>query len=167
MAAGRSSDDDRARRDARERDGAADGAGTGEATGTTGGQAARPGTPVTQQIGRAVVLLLIVLFGVFAASNAQPVDFSWVFGATEVGDAPGGGTEGGVPLIALLLVSFVVGAAVGGILAWQSSRARRHARGSGSGKGSEKRSGTGSGTGSEKGSGTGTGSEKGSDTAGR
>lgn len=85
-------------------------------------------TPVTQQIGRVVVLLLLVVFGVFAATNAQPVDFSWVFGGTEVVEGPGEATEGGVPLIVLLLASFVVGGLVGAGLVWQSGRNRRRGR---------------------------------------
>lgn len=102
--------------------------GSGEATGAGDDkdiQTPAPRTPVTQQIGRVVVPVLIVLFGVFAASNAQPVDFSWIFGATEVTEAPGGDTEGGMPLIVLLLVSFLVGAVVGAVVAWQTGRARR------------------------------------------
>ncbi len=82
-------------------------------------------TPVTQQIGRVVVVLLLVVFGVFAATNAQPVDFSWVFGSTEVTEGPGDATEGGVPLIVLLLASFAVGALVGATLVWQSRRRGR------------------------------------------
>ncbi len=95
--------------------------------------AAKPATPLTQQIGRVVLLLLLVLFGIFAATNAQPVDFSWVFGETEVVERPGGETAGGVPLIVLLVLSFVIGGVVGGGLAWQSARARRRDRETGSG----------------------------------
>ena len=84
-----------------------------------------PSTPVTQQIGRVVVLLLLVVFGVFAATNAQPVDFSWVFGSTEVTESPGDATEGGIPLIVLLLASFAVGALAGAGLVWQSRRRGR------------------------------------------
>lgn len=95
-----------------------------------GAEAATPTsrTPVTQQIGRVVVLLLLIVFGVFAATNAHPVDFSWVFGGTEVVEGPGEATEGGVPLIVLLLASFAVGALVGAGLVWQSGRNRRRAR---------------------------------------
>lgn len=89
---------------------------------------AREPTPVTQQIGRVVLLLLLVLFGIFAATNAQPVDFSWVFGGTEATEGPAGETEGGVPLIVLLVLSFAIGAVVGAGVTWQSSRARRRAR---------------------------------------
>jgi uncharacterized integral membrane protein len=84
-----------------------------------------PSTPMTQQIGRVVVVLLLVVFGVFAATNAQPVDFSWVFGSTEVVDGPGEATEGGVPLIVLLLGSFAVGALAGAGLVWQARRRGR------------------------------------------
>lgn len=96
---------------------------------TPGAEAAPPTrTPVTQQIGRVVVVLLLVVFGVFAATNAQPVDFSWVFGGTEVVEGPGDATEGGVPLIVLLLASFAVGALVGAGLVWQGGRNRRRGR---------------------------------------
>lgn len=89
----------------------------------TGAEAAR--TPATQQIGRVAVLVLLVLFGIFAAANAQPVDFSWVFGSTEVEAGTTGESTGGVPLIVLLLLSFAVGAIVGATVVWQSNRARR------------------------------------------
>ena len=108
-----------------------DRSGAGEDAGDTGGAPATPTrarTPLTQQIGRVVVLLLIVLFGIFAVTNAQPVDFSWVVGETQVVEGPEDTTEGGVPLIVLLLVSFLVGAVVGGVLMWQTARARRLAR---------------------------------------
>ena len=85
----------------------------------------RQPTPVTQQIGRAVVLLLLVLFGVFAATNAHTVDFSWVFGETEVTETAAGERQGGVPLIVLLVISLMVGAIVGAVVAWQGARAKR------------------------------------------
>ena len=109
--------------------------GPSDAQGTEAAQQGEgPSTPVTQQIGRVVVLLLLVVFGVFAATNAQPVDFSWVFGSTEVIDGPGDATEGGVPLIVLLLASFAVGALAGAGLVWQSRR-----RGEASGRQPSKR----------------------------
>jgi uncharacterized integral membrane protein len=101
-------------------------AGSPDASAAKGAEAGPQGdesrTPMTQQIGRVVVVLLLVVFGVFAATNAQPVDFSWVFGSTEVVDGPGEATEGGVPLIVLLLASFAVGALAGAALVWQSRR---------------------------------------------
>lgn len=106
--------------------GGADDVGSGSAP---GGPTPERTTPVTQQIGRVVVVLLVVLFGVFAAVNAQPVDFSWVFGATEVSEPPTGGTEGGVPLIVLLLAAFAVGALAGVGLVWQGRRSRRRRSG--------------------------------------
>jgi uncharacterized integral membrane protein len=84
-------------------------------------------TPLTQQIGRVVVGLLLVLFVVFSLDNAQRVDFSWVLGATEVTEDTAGQVTGGVPLIVLLLLSFGVGAAVGSVTVWQVKRARRRA----------------------------------------
>ena len=119
---------DKPRRKRSGRDG--DPAGSSDPSGATGAEAGqqdeeRPSTPMTQQIGRVVVLLLLVVFGVFAATNAQPVDFSWVFGSTEVTEGPGDATEGGVPLIVLLLASFAVGALAGAGLVWQSRRRGR------------------------------------------
>lgn len=73
------------------------------AAGEVGGRA----VPLTQQIGRAVVLALAILFGVFSVANAQRVTFSWVFGRTEAGPA-----GGGVPLIVLLVAAFALGALV-------------------------------------------------------
>lgn len=96
---------------------------------TTGGQAVPPaddGTPVTQQLGRVFVVILAILFGVFAVANSQAVDFSWVFGSTEVREDPtGDGTIGGVPLILLLLTAFVVGALISTFVTWQVHRRRR------------------------------------------
>jgi uncharacterized integral membrane protein len=100
---------------------------TGDDDEGRGEASARPPTPVTQQIGRVVVLLLVVLFGVFAATNAHRGDFSWVFGTAEVTETAAGDERGGVPLILLLLVSFAVGAVAGAGLVWQSGRARRRA----------------------------------------
>ena len=85
----------------------------------------RARTPVTQQIGRVVVLALVVLFVIFAVGNAQPVDFSWIFGETRVTEDAVGETSGGVPLILLLLASFAIGAAAGSGLAWQRARQRQ------------------------------------------
>lgn len=82
-------------------------------------------TPVTQQIGRVVAVLLLVLFIVFALDNAQRVDFSWVLGETQVREDVTGATAGGVPLIVLLLASFLVGAVVGAVGVWQARRAGR------------------------------------------
>lgn len=89
----------------------------------------RPPVPITQQLGRVFVVVLAVLFGVFAVSNAQYVDFSWVFGATEVvRGADGERLRGGVPLIVLLVASFALGALVSGFAVWQIKRARAHRR---------------------------------------
>jgi uncharacterized integral membrane protein len=81
-------------------------------------------TPVTQWIGRLVIVLLAVLFGFFAVDNSQAVDFSWVFGETRA--APGG--SGGVPLIILLVVAAAIGAAFGALIEWQFLRGRRARR---------------------------------------
>jgi uncharacterized integral membrane protein len=92
---------------------------------TERGHEGAPSTPLTQQIGRVVVVLLLVLFVVFSLDNAQRVDFSWVLGATEVTEDAAGQVTGGVPLIVLLLLSFGIGAAVGSVAVWQVKRARR------------------------------------------
>ena len=85
--------------------------------------------PLTQQVGRVAVVLLAVLFGVFVVANAQFVDFSWVFGSTEVvRNADGERLRGGVPLIILMTGSFLLGAAVAGFTVWQVKRARMHRR---------------------------------------
>ena len=85
-----------------------------------------PPTPITQQIGRVVVVLLAVAFGVFAVVNAQFVEFSWLFGETRVMlDDAGERVSGGVPLIVLLVASLVIGIAVGMLVSWQRSRTRR------------------------------------------
>ena len=92
----------------------------------------REPVPFTQVLGRITVVALAVLFGVFAVANSQSVTFSWVFGATEVQSAAGGdGQVGGVPLIILLVASFVIGGAVGMLLEWQLVRGRRRRRGTG------------------------------------
>lgn len=92
----------------------------------------RDPTPLTQQIGRAAIVVLAILFGVFAVANSHTVDFSWVFGETRVRDDPAGAGEvGGVPLIVLLLITFVIGALMGALIEWyvlRSRRARRAAR---------------------------------------
>lgn len=93
-----------------------------------GGDATPARTPVTQQIGRGVVVLLAVAFGVFAVANAQHVEFSWLFGETQVEfDASGARVDGGVPLIVLLVGSLAVGVVVGMAIAWQRARSNRRA----------------------------------------
>ena len=104
--------------------------GTGDAGETGEGEPVVPEpTPLTQQLGRVFIVILAVLFGIFAVANSQPVDFSWVFGETEVRPDPTGeGTTGGVPLIVLLLITFAIGALVGAYVGWQVLRARRARR---------------------------------------
>lgn len=75
-------------------------------------------TPFTQQVGRGALVILAILFGVFAVFNSQRVDFDWIFGDTSVT------TGGGVPLIILLIFSFAVGAAVGAGVYWWRLRVK-------------------------------------------
>ena len=87
---------------------------------------AKEPTPFTQQLGRVFIVLLAVLFGIFAVANSQPVDFSWVFGETRVREDPAGeGEIGGVPLIVLLLITFALGMLIGAFVSWQVTRSRR------------------------------------------
>lgn len=81
-------------------------------------------TPLTQQVGRIVIVVLAVLFGVFAVGNSQSVDFSWIVGGTQV--ASDG--SGGVPLIILLVAAGVIGALLGALIEWQFLRGRRARR---------------------------------------
>jgi uncharacterized integral membrane protein len=89
----------------------------------------RSSVSTATRITQVVVLLLAGLFAVFAAVNSQPVEFSWVFGETQVErDAGGDVTSGGVPLIVLLVVSFILGATLGGAWVGQVVRSRRRDR---------------------------------------
>ena len=85
-------------------------------------------TPTAARVGRIAVLLLAVLFGVFALVNSQSVDFSWILGETTVESDATGETTGGIPLIVLLFVSFILGAALGGWWTWQAGRTRQRRR---------------------------------------
>jgi uncharacterized integral membrane protein len=88
----------------------------------------RARTPTSAQVGRIAVLLLAALFGVFALVNSHPVGFSWILGETRVHQDAAGAVTGGVPLIVLLLVSFILGATLGGWWTWQAGRTRRRGR---------------------------------------
>lgn len=81
-------------------------------------------TPFTQQLGRILVVVIAVLFGVFAVVNAQYVEFNWIFGGTEVTEQGGERVSGGVPLIILLVASFVLGALAGWFATWRRGRHR-------------------------------------------
>ena len=81
--------------------------------------------PFTQQLGRVTIVVLAVLFGVFAVANSQRVDFSWVFGETTAQEGPSGELTGGVPLILLLLGAFVAGALIAVLTELYVARARR------------------------------------------
>jgi uncharacterized integral membrane protein len=107
-------DDDR--EDTRSRGAAADGA-------------SEPGRRPRIRAGQVAVLFLAVVFGVFALVNSHPVRFSWLFGETLVTRDASGEVSGGVPLIVLLLVSFILGAGLGGWWTWQAGRTRRRVEG--------------------------------------
>lgn len=72
-------------------------------------------TPLTQQVGRAVLLLIAVLFLAFSLVNRQPVAVDWVV------------TQTATPLILLLVGAFVLGLLVGAGLFWRRVRHRRNA----------------------------------------
>lgn len=84
----------------------------------------RASRPLTQQIGRVAILVAGGIFALFALFNAQFVDFSWVFGETVVERSSQGRLAGGVPLILLLAVAFVLGMVVGAGL-WSRRSVRR------------------------------------------
>jgi uncharacterized integral membrane protein len=103
----------------------------GDATSRSGsqGSGAQPDrtaaqVPLTQHLGRIVLVALVVLVVVFGLFNSQPVDFSWVFGSTEVVEAGGERVSGGVPLIVLLFGAFAIGAVIGALFEWQFLRKR-------------------------------------------
>lgn len=101
------------------------------------GEAAR-GTPLTQQVGRITLIVLATLFGVFAVVNSQFVDFNWIFGSTSVTTQGGERVSGGVPLIVLLVGSFLLGGVGGWFLGWRRRRGRpARARADRSGTGPE------------------------------
>lgn len=77
--------------------------------------------PFTQQLGRVLVAVILILFGIFAVTNSQPVAFDWIFGETQVRQI-GDQVRGGVPLILLLLGSFVLGALAGWFATWRRGR---------------------------------------------
>ncbi len=85
---------------------------------------ARP-TPFTQQVGRIVLVVLAVLFGVFAVVNWNYVDFHWIFGETQVHEVGEERIGGGVPLTIVLLAAFIIGLVVGWGSARIGSRRRR------------------------------------------
>jgi uncharacterized integral membrane protein len=93
--------------------------------GTAADGASDPGRRPGIRAGQIAVLFLAVLFGVFALVNSHPVRFSWLFGETLVERDAAGEVTGGVPLIVLLLLSFILGAGLGGWWTWQAGRARR------------------------------------------
>lgn len=106
--------------------------------------------PFTQQLGRVTIVVLAVLFGVFAVANNQRVDFSWIVGETTAEESPTGELTGGVPLILLLLGAFAAGAVIAILTELYVARARR-ARKAAADRGKDKDKGKGKGK--EKGSG--------------
>jgi uncharacterized integral membrane protein len=87
--------------------------------------AGREPTPLSQVVGRIVLGIVAVLFVIFSLFNLQRVDFSWIFGSTQVITRGGEYVGGGVPLIVLLLGSFALGASVGAGFVWRRERIKR------------------------------------------
>ncbi len=102
---------------------------TGRRPSTSREATAEP-VPLSQHVGRIVLVVIAVLFVVFAVVNSQRVTFDWVFGQTEVVEQGGEYVSGGIPLIVLLIGSFVLGGIVGAGLLWRQRRVRRARRGS-------------------------------------
>ena len=101
-----------------------------EQTAQTGSGDAQPdreetapqGTPFTQQLGRIALAVVAILFGVFAVVNAQHVSFDWIFGSTAVKMVNDERVSGGVPLIVLMVGSFIAGGLVGWLATWRRTR---------------------------------------------
>lgn len=72
----------------------------------------RDRTPFTQQLGRVVMAIAAILFGVFAVLNFESVEVNWLFTTVQT------------PLIAALAISFVLGALVG----WGATARSRRGR---------------------------------------
>lgn len=81
--------------------------------------------PFSQVVGRVVLGIIALLFLIFAMYNRQPVDFNWIFGQTEVVTQGGERVGGGVPLIVLLIGSFLLGGLVGAGAFWRRERKRK------------------------------------------
>ncbi|MBW3578915.1 MAG: hypothetical protein KY462_14470 [Actinobacteria bacterium] len=76
--------------------------------------------PLSQTVGRVVLGVLALLFMLLSLDNLHPVPIEWLWGGR------GGAFPGeGIPLIVLLLGSFVFGMAVGAGFAWRRGRIRR------------------------------------------
>lgn len=99
----------------------------GRPPGAEPGATAEP-VPLSQQVGRVVLIAIAVLFIIFAVFNSQPVSFDWVFGESQVVEQGGEYVGGGVPLIVLLIGSFVLGGIVGAGLLWRQRKVRRARR---------------------------------------
>lgn len=104
--------------------GASAGTAGAETTGTT---TAGP-LPFSQVVGRVVLVLVALLFVIFAVVNRQPVDFDWVFGESQVVRQGGEYVGGGVPLIVLLIGSFILGGLVTAGWMWRQRQVRRSRR---------------------------------------
>lgn len=83
-------------------------------------------TRFRRSVVRGIGIATVALFTAFALANRQYVEFSWLFGSTEIQATGGERVAGGIPLIVLLIAAFVLGAMAGAVFVSLRSRARGH-----------------------------------------
>ena len=93
--------------------------------GTTQPSIQKPSVPFTTLVGRIVIGIIAILFTIFAVLNLQRVDFQYIFGESLVRKEGEEVIGGGVPLIVLLVASFVLGMIVGSLMGWRRRRRGR------------------------------------------
>lgn len=86
---------------------------------TTAPRPATDGFDAKRAFTRGLGIAALALFVAFAIANRQRVDFNWLFGETLALRG------GGVPLIALLIGAFLLGAIAGGAVMQVRARRRR------------------------------------------
>jgi len=87
-------------------------------------QFGKPPAPISTIIGRVLLAILGIVFIVFAVLNVQNVSFNYIFGESERTALPNGELTGGVPLILLLVGSFLVGIIFGSFMSWRRRRVK-------------------------------------------